>query len=319
MKGSVPLIVGAVLLFLLGAVIVAGVVVAAQSGSSTVSATPATPVAARFPAPPTGAVVFARQDDGDALALAVRPAGKKLELQASVVGRQGTGVPGLSVAFRLQPGSKAPLRATACGAGCYRATAPMPSRPRAITVEVARRGRKTVWRVPIETWPPRPATPLVTRAEKAWRHLRSFEFSEHLASDASGGIESAWRVVAPDRLEYEIEGSDSAGVVIGNRRWDRQGGKWKESQQAPLDLPQPTWQSGVSNAHVLGAGVAAGKPITRLSFYDSTGRAWFEIGVDKKTARTLDLHMVTTAHFMRQKFSGFNAPIVIRPPVNGAG
>lgn len=314
MRRRLPLI-GMVALFVLGAAIVAGVVLGARSTESrSVAVAPGGAAATSFPAPPRGAVVFARQDGSDALALAVRPQGQRLELQTSVVGRQGTGVRGLSVAFRVQPGQAGSIRATACGAGCYRASAPLPSRPRTVTVEVARRNGKTVWRVPIETWPPRPATELLSRTERVWRNLRSFAFTEHLASDADGGVDSTWKVVAPDRLSYEIPESGAAGIVIGNQRWDRQDGQWKKSQQAPLDLPQATWRPGVANAHVLGSGSVGGKPTDRVSFYDDDGRAWFEIDVERRTGRTLDLHMATTAHFMRQTFGRFNAPIVIRPP-----
>ena len=106
-------------------------------------------------------------------------------------------------------------------------------------------------------------------------------------------------------------------MIIGDQRWDRQGGQWKKSQQSPLDLPQPTWGRRVTNAHVLGNGTVGGVPVTRVSFYDPSGRAWFEVGFEKRTQRTRELRMTTTAHFMHHTYSRFNAPIVIEPPVAG--
>lgn len=307
---------GVAALLLLGGVIVVGVVVAASSNGSSASAVAtAVPGAGTFPAPPRGAVVLARQDGGDALALALRAAGGRLELQASVVGRQGTGVRGLSVGFGVQPGPTERFPAKACGAGCYRASAPLPSRPRVVTVEVTRGSKKTVWRVPLQTWPPKDASALVTRAAGVWRNLRSFEFAEQLASDADGGVQTHWKVVAPDRLSYEIAASGAAAVIIGDQRWDRQGGQWRKSQQTPLDLPQPTWGRRVTNAYVLGQGRVEGVPVTRVSFYDPNGRAWFEVRLEKRTQRARELRMTTTAHFMHHSYSRFNAPIVIEPPV----
>jgi hypothetical protein len=317
MTTRLPIVLGVIALFFLGALIVVGVfLVAARSSSTAVAVAPApnTPVAATYPAPPKDAVVFARQDGSDALALAVKPVGKRLQLQASVVGRDGMGVPGLRVSFAIAPGEGKRIAARACGPGCYRAEAPLPARPRAVRVEVARRKGTTTWRVPLERWPAAPATQLVSRAEQVWRDLKTVQFSERLASTATDHIQSTWKVVAPDRISYDIAEGDGAGVVIGNQRWDRQGGKWVRSQQARLHVPQPTWAPGVANAHVIGKTTVNGTPADRISFYDPTGRAWFEIALAKKTAHTLDLRMTTTAHFMRQTFGRFDAPLVIQPP-----
>ena len=197
-KLPLGLVAGVAALVVLGGAIVVGVVVAARSGDSATAVATAVPGnTGSFPAPPRGAVVFARQDGGDALALALRPAGRRLDLQASVVGRQGSGVRGLSVGFRVQPGPAQRLAAKPCGPGCYQASAPLPSRPRAVTVEVARGNKKTVWRVPVETWPLKDASALVARGDRVWRDLKSFEFAERLASDADGGVQSHWKVVAP--------------------------------------------------------------------------------------------------------------------------
>ena len=72
-----------------------------------------------FPAPPKGAVVFSRPAGNDVVALGVVP-GKRLLLQASVLGGQGQGLEGLGVSFGV--GGKT-LRGDPCGPGCYRAKA----------------------------------------------------------------------------------------------------------------------------------------------------------------------------------------------------
>ena len=71
------------------------------------AAAPAPTVSSRFPAPPPGALVLAKQDRDLAVGLTVSPNGS---LQASVIGQQGA-APGLSVSFATAP-------ARPCGAGC---------------------------------------------------------------------------------------------------------------------------------------------------------------------------------------------------------
>ncbi|HEX5246801.1 MAG TPA: hypothetical protein VFW41_06680 [Gaiellaceae bacterium] len=258
---------------------------------------PAASATPRFPAPPAHAVVFSREDGPDALAVAVVPHGRNVLAQASVVGQQGTGVSGLSVSF----GS---VRATACGAGCYRATL---RRPRAIDLHVG----GTHWLVPLPApWPPRDASALVARATHLWRSLRTLSFYDRLASDSAHAVVSNWQVVAPDRLSYRIEGGYAA-VIVGGRRWDKApGGRWTESQQSvPVKQPVPVWQSA-TDARVVGAT----ERTWQITFFDPRTPAWFAISVDKRTSRTLELRMITTAHFMHERYGSFDAPLSITPP-----
>jgi hypothetical protein len=243
----------------------------------------------RFPAPPAGAVVFAREGGPNALALAIT----KPFVQVSVVGQQADGVSGLDVTVNGRP-------TTACGAGCYRA----PVSKALLDVRVG----ATRWRVAVP--PVRDATALVARATHVWRSLHSLAFADRLGSDASHVVNSNWRAVAPDRVAYAIPGGYSA-VIVGDKRWDRApGGRWIESPQtALLRQPVPVWQSA-TDAHVVGETGTA----WRITFYDPRTPAWFEITVDKRTTRTLDLRMTTTAHFMHEQYSGFDAPLSITPP-----
>jgi hypothetical protein len=204
--------------------------------------------------------------------------------------------------------------ANACGDGCYRASFRPARAPRAVDVTVA--GRKGMpWHVELPAaWPPRNAKALVVRAGRTWRTLDSLMFDESLASGIDAGVRSTWRVQAPDRVAYHVRGG-WAGIVIGARRWDRgpDAKTWQESPQTPLTQPVPPWQS-VTDAHVLGEVTYDGRPATRVSFFDPDSPAWFTIVVDSKTHRTLDLHMVTSAHFMHDVFRGFDSTPAIVPP-----
>jgi hypothetical protein len=225
-----------------------------------------------------------------------------------VLAQNGAAVNGLDVAFRVDGG---PLHsATPCGSGCYGALTTA-SRPRAVSVRV--RSTTVTFRLP-ERWPAPRADALVRRAARAFRSLRTLTFEERLASGPRYAIQTRFEIVAPDRLRYRIERGASA-VVIGARRWDRSpGGKWTLSPQAPLRLPQPPWSDDFTNAHLLGSGRVDGRPVWRVSLRDPTTPAWFQLAIDKRTFRTLELRMTAAAHFMHERYSGFDAPLQIRPP-----
>jgi hypothetical protein len=259
-----------------------------------------------FPAPPQDAVVFSRQDGSDVLALAVVP-GRRLRLQASVVGGQGAGVDGLKVAFRV---GASVLTGQPCGAGCYRASTSPTGAPTDIVVNVTRPSRTTTWTVRMpRPWPPPNASALVARATRAYRSLRTFVIHDRLASSPKYAARTVWTIVAPDRLTYQVANGPAA-VIIGNRRWDKlPGAGWEESEQTPIHQPTPFWTSW-TDAHV----VETTRSAWRISFFDPKAHAWFELVIAKRSMRTLETRMNTTAHFMHEVFSKFNEPLKITPP-----
>jgi hypothetical protein len=283
----------------LAAALVVGAVIAAvlatRSGARV--ATVPVPGSPGFPAPPIGAVVYSRELGADALALGVVPQHGRVVLQASVLSGEGRGVAGLKVTL-------AGRAAEACGTGCYRTT--VAPTPRAVDVSVG--GAR--WRVTLpQPWPPSNGTALVHKAEVVWRSLRSLSFREHLASGPGAAVRSAWRVQAPDRVAYSVNGGP-AGIIVGGRRWDRTPGsaRWVESAQTALTQPVPPWVS-VTDAWVLARGAA-----WRVSFFDPQTPAWFTVSIDRRTFRTLAVDMITTAHFMHDVYGAFNATPSVRPP-----
>jgi hypothetical protein len=271
----------------------------------------ATSSAPRFPAPPKGAVVYSRQLGSDALALGVVPHAGSVLVQASVVGPQGRGVSGLAVTFVVQKATKV---ATACGAGCYRATLATKGRPAGVDV-VLRGAQSAHWRVTLPvTWPPPDGSALLARAGAVWRSLRSLSFFESLASGTGHVDLSTWRIQAPDRLAYQVK-AGWAGVVVGDRRWDKAPGAthWVASAQTPVTQPTAGWVK-VTDAHVLGGTTVRGRPAWRISFYDPGTPAWFTLLVDRTSLRVYQVRMTATAHFMRDDYSSFNTTPAILPP-----
>jgi hypothetical protein len=125
---------------------------------------------------------------------------------------------------------------------------------------------------------------------------------------------SHWRIVAPDRLAYEIEGGGGTGVIVGQQRWDRsEGGSWQESPALRLHQPQPFW-AVATDAHVVGGSRIGTRPVWRVSFFDPKTPGWFLVSIDKQDGRTLDVRMWAAAHFMHDVYGQFDAPIKIVPP-----
>jgi len=276
-----------------------------------------TPNATGFPSPPSGAVVFARQDGANAFALALTPKGRRLAIQASVVGPDGRGVAGLPLRFAIStaPGRIVRARGVACGLGCYAATA-VTGAPRHVAVTIGGGSERTRFAFVLpRAWPPADATALVRRSGRVWRNLRTLVSHERLASDPRHALRAVYQMVAPDRFSYEIAGG-AAAIVIGSRRWDRTSptGSWqRSSQQPPLRQPAPFW-SDVRDAHIVASPSVRGHRAWRITFFDPRTPAWFTVVLDRQSLRTLDLHMVTTAHFMHDVYGPFNQPLQLRPP-----
>ncbi len=51
-----------------------------------------------------------------------------------------------------------------------------------------------------------------------------------------------------------------------------------------------------------------------MSFFDPATPGWFLATIDRATYRTVDLHMIATAHFMHDTYGPFDAPLTLDPP-----
>jgi hypothetical protein len=315
-RGRRLTIAAAVLIGLVVATILAGVSGVFSSGPP-VDPLAALSVPARqaaFPDPPPGAVVLGAQDGLNALGLAVVPAKRTISLQASVISAQSTvGVSGLAVGFRVDTGGRlVTARGLPCGAGCYRAVVAS-GWPRHVVVVIAgRRPRSLSFSLPPrETI--KPGSRIVARAERVWRNLASV-VDEDALSDGHVTLHTTWRMVAPDKVAYTVTGGGSS-VIIGDRSWTKaEGGSvWREQSQAPVQQPVPFWSKAL-DANILGSVSTAGGPAWKVSFFDPSTPGWYTIVVDKTTLHTVAVDMTTTAHFMHDEYSRFDAPLSIEPP-----
>jgi hypothetical protein len=262
------------------------------------------------PPPPRGSFVLAREAGSLAVALAVEP---NRRLTATVLGPSGGADTKLPLRFRV--GGKT-LAAQPCGPGCYRAAVPagLPLR----RVQVLLPGQRAVFALPVAV---RPAQRIVSRASRVFRDLKSLVYVESLRSDPTHGLVTTWTLGSPDRVAYRIRGGASA-VVIGKQRWDRTTphARWvRSSQIPPLQVPQPTWGSEFSNAHLLGTSSVAGRPVWVVSFVNSSIPAFFTAWIDRSSYHTLQMRMTAAAHFMFHRYTAFNRPVRIVPPRRSRG
>jgi copper transport protein len=238
------------------------------------------------PLPAADAVVLAREDVDNAVALAAEPQ----RLRVTVLGQNGLGVNGLNVAI---DGAEA----VPCGSGCYERRG---SHGHVVAVVIG--GRRLVFRIPRAT---PDAAALVARATSAFRRLRSLTYLERLASSPRNRLVTTFTLEAPNRLHYHIHGGSTA-TVIGTRRWDG----CTKSRTTPLPQPEPIWGTQVTNAHLL----RRRGDLVLVSFLNPSVPAWFAVWLDRRTLRPTELRMTAAAHFMRHTYSGYDAPRRVFPP-----
>ena len=247
--------------------------------------------------PPLGVLTLAEQNGRNAVTISARPAGKATGVTVAVIGPDGLGVNGLPVRVNG-------VSAVACGFGCYRSL--VPGRPAAARVDA---GARTVL-FPLHTVPGAGAA-LVARTGELLRTATSAVYRDRLSSGPGHTLRTLWKEQAPDRLSYVIE-DGAAGIVIGDRRWDRDapGARWVASPQQPLRLPAVPWTTRITNFHVLSEDRAG----WTVAFLDRSTPAWFRARIDRRTGRLLSFRMIAAAHFMADEYLSYNGEIVIRPP-----
>lgn len=297
----------------LGAVALGAVLAATLVGSPA----PPPPPAASFFA--DGALVLAQGHGPLAVALAAKPEGRRLALQATVLDPQHGLRSGLDAAFAVRTAAgTVRVAARSCGPGCYSALTRVQGPPRHVDVALAGGGvppGPTAFDLP-RAWPPRPALALVRRAERAYARLRSVVTHERLSSGPGQVAWTLYRAARPHRLRFDVRGGAST-IIVGTRRWDRDpGGAWERGNAfpRPVRAVAPYWTADVHDATLLRTERVGGRPAWVVSFANPDVPQWFTVWIDRADGRTLRLRMTANAHFMRHVYSDFDEPLRIAPP-----
>jgi copper transport protein len=256
----------------------------ARAGAGAAAAPAPLQAAGPVALPPRDAVVDARRLGRLAVAVARTPGSATV----TILGLDGTGANGRAVSIDG-------IRAGACGSGCYRGAAG----PGAVEVTVD--GRTTRFDIP-ERAPN--GTDLLRRATEAYRSARTIVFDETLSSGPGTTIVTRFTAVAPNRLEFQTRGGPSA-IIIGARRWDRDSAKarYVESPQTPIDVIRPYWND-VTNVRVVAP--------HELTFLDRSLPGWFHVELGAKLPT--QMRMTAAAHFMVDRYVGFDDPVTVSPP-----
>ena len=200
-----------------------------------------------------------------------------------------------------------PAEPVSCGRACFRLDVDVFNGARRITVNAPGRFEFVLPRVL-----PASGRELWEKVQAAMGALRAARYTEQLTSGAPGEARSTFEVRAPNRLAFRTT-DGFRSIIIGRNRWDFRNGRWERSPFPGLRVPTYMWD-GARNPRLLGTTRFRGRPVQILSVYDHDPvPAWFRLLVDAQ-GRVLDAHMIAPSHFMRQQFSAFNGPIVIRPP-----
>lgn len=291
-------------LALLGGVTVAvAILTSIAPGRNVAAATVApAPAGGPAPAPPTGAVTAAKPLGSRAVAVAAQPSGGKLRVTVTVIGPGGDGVGGLDVRTN---GSST----SSCGTGCYAAVL---DATRALHVQVG--GGTVDFALP--KLPLQGGQAVLRQIGERYLRSRTARFSERLSSGPGQVVTSTWELASPASLSFRAS-DGSSGIVIGGRRWDRQGrGRWVESQQSPhVPQPQLPWPSFPRDVVLLPPATVDGRRLVRVSFVDPSTPAWYLVSADAGTKELRRIDMVAPAHFMRDDYHGLDVPVRIRPPV----
>ncbi len=278
-------------LVLVAAVVAVGTLTALRPAGQAAVETAVEPPA-RPTAPASGALQIARQDRDLVVAVSYAPR----RLTVTLIGPDGR-APGASVSVAAN-GRAVPT--ASCGPGCFQGEAPA-----AAMVLVRPAGYRAVAFAVPAVIPS--ASALLHRSELAFGRLRTVRVDELLASGLGTTSRSVQLMAAPDRFAYRLS-DGTAGIVVGDRRWDRiRGGPWQQApQEPPLRLPSPLWSPARRDARLIGP--------HRIAFLDPTIPAWFDVRLDPATGLPLRVRMTAAAHFMTDRYSRFDRPVVISPP-----
>ena len=280
------------------------------------------------------------------------PSGKVVETSApgsqlSVAGEAGPyvvnalvsgGGRGTSVELRtldaLQHPVSLPVRAAGgvnggpCGDGCTQFA--LAGFPATVAVEVEAPGHVYRVSLPIryEVGKDPVARRLLALVQTGQGSLRSVAIRETLGSGVGAPEVTAYQVGMPDRFAYRLSREGhlvSDTTIVGTREWTRAAGQkhWQASVYGGGGPPFSAagylgwWAPFAGQPQLLDrfrTGADERADVATVSRIAGLGTVWLQIAIDITHRRVLHIGMITTAHFMTQTWSAFNAGKPIEPP-----
>ena len=194
-----------------------------------------------------------------------------------------------------------------CGTGCSRVQAAvLQGRPSRVTVSASSRAPVS-FQLPGSL--PASGESAFDRAKATMAALHSYRFSERLTS---GGpvVFTRLAVQAPDRLSLRTN-SGFRSVIIGQKRWDYQAGRWQEGPFPGLKAREVLMWYDARNPRVVRR--LPNGDVQLAAYGLNPVPAWFRLTVEP-SGRVAEAEMAAPAHFMLHRYSDFNSAPAIKPP-----
>lgn len=227
---------------------------------------------------------------------------------------------GLNSVPERRPARIAGARQRSCGEGCLRFR--VDGRPATVDVRMREKGRTYTAPLPAR-WRrdgADEARRILRRAEWTMRGLDTVHQYERIDSGPGAFVVTRYRLQAPDRFTYTIEGPGNRSIVVGDRQWLKPGDltKW-ELRKFGAGLPFRTrrwfrWTPYARSVRLLAIHRRDGRRIAELALTDHATPLWYRLWVDLSTMHVTRARMIAGGHFMSHRFRGFNEPLSIRPP-----
>jgi hypothetical protein len=216
-----------------------------------------------------------------------------------------------------------------CGPGCRRFT--IRGHPVVLHVTVTVQGRKYTAALPA-TWQANQnarGRRLLDVAQATMRRLRGVREVERVNSVPGLFAITTYALSAPNRLAYTtalLKGAaappatEGRFVAIGTAQWRDEGPLGWQNGSFGGGLPFRTsswfaWTTYGVAVRLLTTGPVHGRPTSVVSLMDPGTPAWWRLQIDLPSMRVTDSRLITTGHYMTQRFFDFNGDIAIHPPV----
>jgi copper transport protein len=218
-----------------------------------------------------------------------------------------------------------------CGVGCTRLA--LPGFPATVAVDVTAPGRVYQVSLPVRYQPGGEAVArrLLALVESRQGTVRSVAIRETLGSGVGAPEVTSYQVGMPDRFAYRLSRNGrfvSDTTIVGTHEWTRAAGQ-KRWQASVYGGGGPAfsaagylgwWTPFAGQPQLLDRSGADGDEradVATVSRIAGLGTVWLQIALDVTHRRVLHIGMITTAHFMTQTWSAFNAGGAIEPPPSG--
>ena len=224
-----------------------------------------------------------------------------------------------------------------CGVGCTRLA--LSAFPATVDVDVDGPGRVYRASLPIRYQPDAAAVArqLLALVERDQGKVRSVAIRETLGSGVGAPDVTSYQVAMPDRFAYRLSRDGrlvTDTTIVGTHEWTRAAGQ-KRWQASVYGGGGPAfsaagylgwWTPFAGQPELLDRFRAGGDEradVATVSRIPGLGTVWLQIAIDVTHRRVVHIGMITTAHFMTQTWSAFNAGKPVEPPpadlVTGGG